>query len=162
SRSSSCTSATSRRCTSASARRPSASSSRISRWQRSSLPESSPGGGSASRRCAPAGPSGSRRGSCARGCRTSTPGPPAPPGSTGYPWQTHLVTAAKFFEYALLAPAVMLVVRRRADLFLVVCTLIAWSVIATGVGVAQFVGANIFVSGATGGRQLSFLGFHDF
>src|SRR5262249_57556027 len=56
----------------------------------------------------------------------------------------------------------MLVVRRRADLFLVVCTLIAWSVIATGVGVAQFVGANIFVSGATGGRQLSFLGFHDF
>jgi O-antigen ligase len=83
-------------------------------------------------------------------------------GSHGYPWQTHLVTAAKFFEYALLAPAVMLVVRRRADLFLVVLTLIAWSVVATAVGVAQFVGADIFVSGATGGRQLSFLGFHDF
>jgi O-antigen ligase len=28
--------------------------------------------------------------------------------------------------------------------------------------VIQFFGANIFVSGATGGRQLSFLGFHDF
>jgi O-antigen ligase len=83
-------------------------------------------------------------------------------GSTGYPWQTHLVTAAKFFEYALLAPAVMLVVRRRADLLLVVYVLIAWSLIATVVGVAQFFGANIFVSGATGGRQLSFLGFHDF
>jgi O-antigen ligase len=83
-------------------------------------------------------------------------------GPTGYPWQTHLVTAAKFFEYALLAPAVMLVVRRRADLFLVVWTLIAWSVVATVVGIAQFGGANIFVSGATGGRQLSFLGFHDF
>jgi O-antigen ligase len=83
-------------------------------------------------------------------------------GSTGYPWQTHLVTAAKFFEYALLAPAVMLVVRRRADLFLVVFTLVAWSVVATVVGIAQFVGADIFVSGATGGRQLSFLGFHDF
>jgi O-antigen ligase len=82
--------------------------------------------------------------------------------SAGYPWQTHLVTAAKFFEYALLAPAVMLVVRRRADLFLVVLTLIAWSVIATVVGIAQFGGADIFVSGATGGRQLSFLGFHDF
>jgi O-antigen ligase len=85
-----------------------------------------------------------------------------PAGTSGYPWQTHAVTAAKFFEYALLAPAAMLVVRRRADLLLVVGTLIAWSVVATGVGVAQFVGADIFVSGATGGRQLSFLGFHDF
>jgi len=81
---------------------------------------------------------------------------------SGYPWQTHAVTAAKFFEYALLAPAVVLLVRRRADLLLVVATLIAWSVFATIVGIAQFVGANIFVSGATGGRQLSFLGFHDF
>jgi O-antigen ligase len=85
-----------------------------------------------------------------------------PAGSSGYAWQTHAVTAAKFFEYALLAPATMLVVRRRADLLVVVATLIAWSVVATVVGVAQFVGANIFVSGATGGRQLSFLGFHDF
>jgi len=80
----------------------------------------------------------------------------------GYPWQTHAVTAAKFFEYALLAPAVMLLLRRRADLLLVVGTLVAWGVLATAVGVAQFLGANIFVSGATGGRQLSFLGFHDF
>ena len=80
----------------------------------------------------------------------------------GYPWQTHAVTAAKFFEYALLAPAVVLLLRRRADLLLVIATLVAWSVLATIVGVAQFVGANIFVSGATGGRQLSFLGFHDF
>jgi O-antigen ligase len=85
-----------------------------------------------------------------------------PAGSSGYPWQTHAVTAAKFFEYALLAPATVLVIRRRADLLLVVGTLIAWSVVATVVGVAQFVGADIFVSGATGGRQLSFLGFHDF
>jgi O-antigen ligase len=85
-----------------------------------------------------------------------------PAGSNGYPWQTHAVTAAKFFEYALLAPAVALLIRRRADLLLVVSVLIAWSVIATVVGVAQFFGANIFVSGATGGRQLSFLGFHDF
>ena len=80
----------------------------------------------------------------------------------GYPWQTHAVTAAKFFEYALLAPAIALVTRRRADVLLVAATLIAWSVVATAVGSAQFVGANIFVSGATGGRQLSFLGFHDF
>lgn len=85
-----------------------------------------------------------------------------PAGSHGYPWQTHGVTAAKFFEYALLAPAVVLVVRRHADLLLLAGALVAWSVVATFVGLLQFFGANIFVSGATGGRQLSFLGFHDF
>jgi O-antigen ligase len=85
-----------------------------------------------------------------------------PAGSHGYPWQTHGVTAAKFFEYALLAPAVVLVVRRRADLQLLLGVVVAWSAVATFVGLLQFFGANIFVSGATGGRQLSFLGFHDF
>ncbi|TMK57566.1 MAG: hypothetical protein E6G60_16715 [Actinobacteria bacterium] len=69
-----------------------------------------------------------------------------PLGSAGYPGARHTVTAAKFLEYALLAPAAVLLVRARAE----------------GVGVAQFFGANIFVSGATGGRQPSFLGFHDF
>jgi O-antigen ligase len=85
-----------------------------------------------------------------------------PAGSHGYPWQTHGVTAAKFFEYALLAPAVVLLLRRHADLGLLVTVVVAWSVVATFVGLIQFVGVNIFVSGATGGRQLSFLGFHDF
>ena len=72
------------------------------------------------------------------------------------------MTAAKFFEYALLAPAVVLTLRRHADLLLLLGAVIAWSVLATFVGLLQFFGANIFVSGATGGRQLSFLGFHDF
>jgi O-Antigen ligase len=85
-----------------------------------------------------------------------------PAGSHGYPWQTHGVTAAKFFEYALLAPAVVLLVRKHADLGLLVGVVVGWSVVATFVGLIQFFGANIFVSGATGGRQLSFLGFHDF
>jgi hypothetical protein len=83
-------------------------------------------------------------------------------GSNGYPWQTHSVTAAKFFEYALLAPAVVLILRRHADLRLLLGVVVAWSTLATFVGLLQFFGANIFVSGATGGRQLSFLGFHDF
>ena len=85
-----------------------------------------------------------------------------PGGTAGYPTATHAVTAAKFLEYALLAPAVVLILRRRPDLQLVVTVLTAWSVLATIVGLAQFFGANIFVSGATGGRQLSFLGFEDF
>lgn len=85
-----------------------------------------------------------------------------PAGSHGYSWQTHGVTAAKFLEYALLAPAVVLVIRRHADLLLLLGVVVAWSALATFVGLLQFAGANIFVSGATGGRQLSFLGFHDF
>lgn len=85
-----------------------------------------------------------------------------PAGSHGYPWQTHTVTAAKFFEYALLAPSVVLLLRRHADLLLLLGVTVAWSAVATAVGLLQFFGANIFVSGATGGRQLSFLGFHDF
>jgi O-antigen ligase len=85
-----------------------------------------------------------------------------PFGSSGYPGATHAVTAAKFFEYALLAPAVALIVRTVADLRPIVLAVTAWSMLASIVGLIQFFGANIFVSGATGGRQLSFLGFHDF
>jgi hypothetical protein len=85
-----------------------------------------------------------------------------PAGSAGYPAAKHAVTAAKLAEYSLLAPAVVLVLRNRVELRLVGYVVTAWSVLATVVGVVQFFGANIFVSGATGGRQLSFLGFHDF
>ena len=85
-----------------------------------------------------------------------------PQGTTGYPTAKHAVTAAKLVEYAFLAPAVVLVLRNRIELRLVLYVVAAWSVLATAVGVVQFFGANIFVSGATGGRQLSFLGFHDF
>jgi O-antigen ligase len=85
-----------------------------------------------------------------------------PYGTGDYATAKHTVTAAKFLEYALLAPAVVLIVRRRVEAGLIVAVLTAWSALATAVGIAQFFGANIFVSGATGGRQLSFLGFHDF
>jgi hypothetical protein len=85
-----------------------------------------------------------------------------PLGTAGYPGARHTVTAAKFLEYALLAPAAVLLVRARAEMQLLVGVFTAWSVVASAVGVAQFFGANIFVSGATGGRQPSFLGFHDF
>ena len=45
-----------------------------------------------------------------------------------YDSHTHFVTAAKFAEYALLAPAVVVLVRRRADLDLLLGVLVAWSV----------------------------------
>jgi O-antigen ligase len=79
-----------------------------------------------------------------------------------YSWRTHAVTAAKFAEYALLAPSVPLLVRRSRDVLLSAWSLVLWSVCATGVGIAQFFGANIFLAGTVGHRQASYLASADF
>jgi len=79
-----------------------------------------------------------------------------------YSSRTHAVTAAKFAEYALLAPAVPLLVRRSRDLLLPLWSLALWSGAAAAVGIAQFFGADIFFAGAVGHRQASFLGDSDF
>jgi O-antigen ligase len=78
-----------------------------------------------------------------------------------YDSHTHLVTAGKFAEYALLAPAVVVLVRRRADLELILAVLIAWSMFASGVAVVQFFGWRILAGWPAGWRQPSFLGHHD-
>ncbi len=82
--------------------------------------------------------------------------------SRAYAWKTHLVTAAEFCEYALLAPAVPLLLRRRADALLALGTLVAWTVVADVVGVLQWSGWNILGGWGRGYRQPSFLGTHDF
>lgn len=82
--------------------------------------------------------------------------------AAAYAWHTHLVTAAKFGEYALLAPAVPLLLRRRADALLCTWSLVGWSAFATLVGIAQFFGAQIFLAGTVGHRQASFLSSGDF
>ena len=79
-----------------------------------------------------------------------------------YAWHTHGVTAAKFAEYALLAPSVPLLVRRVEDLLVPLWSLVLWSVFASSVGIAQFFGANIFLAGTVGRRQASFLSSADF
>jgi len=79
-----------------------------------------------------------------------------------YAWHTHGVTAAKFAEYALLAPALPLLVRRTRDLVLPLWSLVLWSAVATAVGVAQFFGAEIFLAGTVGRRQASFLSSADY
>lgn len=79
-----------------------------------------------------------------------------------YPWKTHLVTAAEFGEYALLAPALPLLLRRRADAILLAGSLVGWSAIATLVGVVQWVGWHGLHAWGRGRRQPSFLGPHDF
>jgi O-antigen ligase len=79
-----------------------------------------------------------------------------------YAWRAHGVTAVKFAEYALLAPAVPLLLRRTRDLVLPLWSLTLWSLFATVIGIAQFFGADIFFRGAVGHRQASFLSSADF
>ena len=83
-------------------------------------------------------------------------------GSDPYHWKSHLPTAAKFAEYALLAVAVPLLVRRRADAHAALAALGAWSVAATVVGLAQFFGWRVLEAYPAGRRQPSFLGHQDF
>ncbi len=82
--------------------------------------------------------------------------------SAGYAWRTHGVTAAKFAEYALLAPAVPLLVRSGRELLATLWAIAGWSACATVAGVAQFFGADIFLAGTVGRRQASFLSSADF
>ena len=90
----------------------------------------------------------------------------SPPASTRarprYPRHEHIVTAGKYVEYALLAPAAALIVRRTEDFALLVFTLVASSVAATALGVVQFLGWGIVHAWTAGYRQPSFLGHHDF
>jgi O-antigen ligase len=80
----------------------------------------------------------------------------------GYATSSHLVTALKFLEYALLAPAVVLLVRTRDDLLVAFWSLVVWSCCATGVGIAEFFGADVGAKGTVGHRQASFLSSADF
>ena len=76
-------------------------------------------------------------------------------------FEEHLVSFLKFGEYALLAPAVPLLVRRAQDLALVLGTFVVWSGVATTVALVQFFGVDIFDAWNPGWRQPSFLGHHD-
>jgi hypothetical protein len=75
---------------------------------------------------------------------------------------THLVTATKFSEYALLAFSAPLILRRRGDWELVAAAVVAWSVAATFFALLQFFGLDIADAWAAGRRQPSFLGHSDF
>jgi hypothetical protein len=80
-----------------------------------------------------------------------------------YPARTHLVTAAKWIEYMLLAPAVVAVARRPCDLIPAAVTLIAWDAVAGVVGLLQFFGAMSDLDGTPAGRRKpSFVGYHDY
>jgi len=80
-----------------------------------------------------------------------------------YDWHVRLVSALKFCEYAVLAPAIVLLLRRREDAYLPLRSFIVWSAAATGWGLLQYVGAvNEFAGKRPAQREPSFLGIHDF
>lgn len=75
---------------------------------------------------------------------------------------THLVSAVKFAEYAVLALAVPLLVRGRDELRALLWVIALWTAVAAVVGLAQFFGAGIADGWGAGSRQPSFLGQLDF
>jgi hypothetical protein len=71
----------------------------------------------------------------------------------------HLVTAAKMAEYALLAPAAVLLFRRTVDLDRFLAVFVAWAGAAAGWGLLMFVGVVDDPEGPRPGqREVSFLG----
>ncbi|MDX6514123.1 MAG: O-Antigen ligase [Gaiellaceae bacterium] len=79
-----------------------------------------------------------------------------------YRFATHLVTALKFVEYALLALVVPLVVRSRKDLRILLGSLTAWSVAMSTVAVLQFFGiVNELEGRRPGQREPAYVGIHD-
>jgi O-antigen ligase len=75
----------------------------------------------------------------------------------------HAFTALKLAEYVVLALAVPLLVRSRADLRLVLGVMIVWTAAASAVAVLQFFGlVREFRGYRPGQREPSFLGYHDF
>jgi O-antigen ligase len=73
----------------------------------------------------------------------------------------HLVSFLKLVEYGLLALAVPLLVRRTADLTILLGGLVLWAGVAVAVAFLQFFGVDIFGAWNAGWRQPSFLGHHD-
>ena len=74
----------------------------------------------------------------------------------------HLVTAAKTIEYALLAPAVVLLFRRRVDVDRFLAVFVAWAAAAAAWGVLMFFAIVDDPEGPRPGqREVSFLGHQD-
>lgn len=78
-----------------------------------------------------------------------------------YDASAHVVSAAGFAEYALLALALPLLVLWRAHVVLLCWVLTLIGALAAFVALLQFAGVDVFDAAAAGRRQASFVGFHD-
>jgi len=77
--------------------------------------------------------------------------------------ETHLITYAKYVEYALLSPALVLLFRRPRHVHRFLIAFTAWCVAASGWGALQFLGlVREFRGFRPGQREVSFLGIYDF
>lgn len=80
-----------------------------------------------------------------------------------YSVSANLVSAAKFVEYAVLAPAVALTLRRPEDRRALYWAVALWAVVVTAIAVLQFVGVlDQFRGNHPVDREPSYLGEHDF
>lgn len=79
-----------------------------------------------------------------------------------YALGSHAVSALKFIEFALLAPAVPLVLRSKRDVNVLFAGLTAWSTFLTAVAVLQFLGVvNEFEGRRPLQREPSYVGVHE-
>jgi hypothetical protein len=84
-------------------------------------------------------------------------------GDASYPLGSNVVSALKFCEYALLAPAVALILRRPDDRRVVYWAIALWSLVQTVVAILQFLGdLNQLEGHRPNGREPAYLGEHDF
>jgi hypothetical protein len=84
-------------------------------------------------------------------------------GDSSYPVESNVISALKFVEYAFLAPAAALALRRAGDRRLLFLSVAGWSVAMTIVAVLQFLGYLDQLNGhQPNGRESSYLGEHDF
>jgi len=75
----------------------------------------------------------------------------------------HLTTWSKLLEYALLAPALVLLLRRRAHVERFLLAFAGWAVVAALWGLLEFLGVvKEFEGYRPGRREVSFLGIYDF
>jgi len=80
----------------------------------------------------------------------------------GYATGSHLVSALKFIEFALLAPAVPLLLRRKGDVRVLFVALTAWSTFLTAVALLQFLGVvKEFEGRRPLQREPSYVGVHE-
>ncbi len=75
-----------------------------------------------------------------------------------YAWKTHLATAVKFAEYAVLVPVTAVLVRSEHSLRRLWTVVAITAAVAAVIAVAQFFGLQIFQAAETGTRQPAFTG----